>query len=96
MTDFATAQEMFDHLSTYVADERAVLVAVRRHFPTFRLNLSRAKLRRDDPGMNAIHLDALNAKALENGSRSLLHAIHKSHPGAMKALAAQGRTVVYP
>jgi hypothetical protein len=100
---FATAQEMFDHLASMIADQHVVTIAVQQHFPDFRrpairLVTKKAELFRAPIDDTFAHdtSQRLAGSAMAMASKDLLHAIHKAHPAIMNTLAAQGRTVVYP
>ena len=92
---FDNADQMFEHLAAYVFDEVAVVRAVQRQFPKFRLDV-RKKDNAANPWLSSAARDLQDRTAIASASTKLLQAIHKQHPEIMKALAAQGKGVVYP
>lgn len=97
---FLTAQEMFDALSEQIPDEDFVMRAVRTAFPAWKKDQVAIRLtpllHAAKPKEYAENADELRTRrSITDGSRQLLKALHREHPIAMKALAAQGRQVVF-
>lgn len=110
MSGFSTPDQLAAHLREMVDDEAWIWRTVQMHFPDTQPRLKAKeelrrryenerkqtqtrKLRATDVGLAenyAFH------RSIEEGTTALLLAIHRQHPSVMQALAAQGRTVVYP
>lgn len=93
---FTSAEQMFEHLATYVLDEAAVVRAVERQFPDFRLNDIRKAAAPTEPWVSSALHDLQTRKSVEAGSKQLWRTIHERHPAIMNALASQVKGVVYP
>lgn len=97
---FLTAQEMFNALSEQIDDEDFVMRTVRTAFPAWKREqearfvvLQPVTAKRPVPE----NIDEIRThRSIEQGSRDLLMALHREHPRIMRALADQGRQVVYP